>query len=384
MSDEALNSTAFNAIGAIYDAAVDPDRWGVALDAVAEAVGARACALLVRGTDDLPYDINALSSAYRDFVARPEGQHYLSELRAFEAPDWDAFARQPVGQTFPDEAVGITRACLDTRPDCIALERHVGLRRRLGVRLNDTPVWFDGMTLGFRPGLEALPITALEPLVPHLARAIEMGRTFAALRARYRAVLGVLDRVSAGLAIALPDGQVIVCNTEAERILATRDGVTLDRARRLHAASYADSLVIRRGIAAAAATAGGEGCDTETRINLKRRDHPSPLLLDITPLHDSAHELDMHLKGALITLIDPDRTRRLNVERFAQLHGFSAAERDVCRLLLDGHGVDEIAERRGTAQSTAKNQITRLLTKAGARTRFELVRKIIRTLPPLV
>ena len=383
-SGEQSSGAVFGAIGLIYDAAIDPARWDAALDAVAELMDARACALLVRGGDDLPYDLTALSQAYRTFVATSEGEHYLRELRPFEAPDWEAFARQSVGEPFADVAVGITRDCLDTRPDCIALERHLGVRRRIGVRLNDTLVWFDGLTMGFRPGLDNLPVAELAPLVPHLARAVELGRTFSHLRARYHAVLTVLDRVSAGLAIALPDGQIIMCNTEAERILATRDGIALDRGRRLYAASSDDSLAIGRGIAVAAATARGEGRDTETCIHLKRRGHASPLLLDITPLRDSGHELDMHLKGALITLIDPDRTRRLNVDRFARLHAFTAAEHDVCRMLVHGQSVAEIAEQRGTAQVTAKNQIARLLTKAGARTRFDLIRKIVRTLPQLV
>lgn len=383
MSNVAPKAKMFGAIGSIYDAAIDPVRWETALDAVSSAVGASACALLVRGSDDLPYEVNALSRKYRNFIKTPGGQHYLSELRPFEAPDWEAFARQPVGQPFPDVAVGITSDCLDNRPDCIALEHHLGVRRRLGVRLNDTPMWFDGMTMGFSPGQNDLPIAALMPLVPHLARAVELGRTFSYLQARYKAVLTVLDRISAGLAIALADGQVIVCNTEAERILATRDGIAIDREKRLYTGSSEDSLAIRRGIALAAATACGEGSKTETRMHLQRRDHASSLLLDITPLHDSGHELGMHLKGALITLIDPDRTQQLDIDRFAHLHAFSQAELEVCRLLVQGNNVAEIAELRGTAQVTAKNQITRLLVKAGAGSRFELIRKIVCVLPPL-
>jgi len=128
MSFQASRATAYGAIGLIYDAAVDPARWDVALDAVSETVGARACALLVRGRDEVPYDVSALSAAYRDYVETPEAKYNLNELRPYEAPDWEAFARQPVGQPFMDEAVGITRHCLDTRPDCVALERYLGVR----------------------------------------------------------------------------------------------------------------------------------------------------------------------------------------------------------------------------------------------------------------
>lgn len=371
----------FGAVGLIYDTTVDTERWGAALDEICATVGGSACALLVRSTSDLPYEVNALSRAYRDFIQTPEGLHYLGELRAYEASDWEAFARQPVGHPFPDAAVGITTECLNHRPDCVALERHLGVRRRLGVRLNDTPVWFDGLTMSFPAKRDDVPITSLIPLVPHLARAVELGRTFSHLQERYKAVLTVLDRISAGLAIALSDGQIIVANAEAERLLSLRDGISLDRGKRLFAASESNTLLIQEGIALAAQTARGEGDRTETRLQLTRRDRNQPLLLDITPLRDSGRELDLFLQGALITLIDPDRPRQLEVVSFAELHGLTAAEQEVCKLLVIGHSVREIAEIRRTAQITAKNQITRILGKVGAGSRFDLIRRIVRTTP---
>ena len=371
----------FGAVSLIYDTTVDTSRWGAALDEICATVGGSACALLVRSTSDLPYEVNALSRAYRDYIQTPDGLHYLRELRAYEASDWEAFARQPVGSPFLDAAVGITNECLDRRPDCIALEQHLGVRRRLGVRLNDTPVWFDGLTMSFPAEREDVPISSIIPFVPHLARAVELGRTFSHLQERYKAVLTVLDRVSAGLAIALADGQIIVANAEAERLLSSRDGISLDRGKRLLAASQSDTMLIQKGIALAAETARGEGSRTETRLQLTRRDHTHPLLVDITPLSDSGRELDLFLQGALVTLIDPDRPRKLEVVSFANLHGFTAAEQEVCKLLVEGNSVKEIAEIRNTTHVTAKNQINRILGKVGAGSRFDLIRRIVRTLP---
>ena len=36
-----------------------------------------------------------------------------------------------------------------------------------------------------------------------------------------------MDRIQAGIAIALPDGQIIVKNGEAERILGLKDGINI-------------------------------------------------------------------------------------------------------------------------------------------------------------
>lgn len=369
------------AIGLIYDTTIDSSRWGAALDEICTTLGAKACALLVQSRTDVPYDVNALSRAYRDYVQTPEGAYYLSKLRIYEKTDWEAFARQPVGRPFTDLAVGITQQILDSRPDCVALEKHLGVRRRLGIRLNDTPVWFDGLTVGFCPNTVEVPLKFIAPIVPHLARAIELGRTFAHLQAQYHAVLTALDRINAGLAIALSDGQIIVANEETHRILSLQDGIFLGRNNRLRASSQSDTSLVLRSIASAAQTARGEGKQTESRLQLKRRDHNSPLLIDITPLRDSGRELDMYLEGALITLIDPDFPRLLEVGRFAELHSFSPAERDVCTLLIEGRSLVEIAELRGTTQTTVKNQVNRFLAKAGAASRFDLIRKIARTVP---
>jgi hypothetical protein len=62
-------------------------------------------------------------------------------------------------------------------------------------------------------------------LLPHITKAVEIGRTFSQLKSRYSAVLTALDRVKVGLAIALPSGDVIVENEEAQRILSLKGGL---------------------------------------------------------------------------------------------------------------------------------------------------------------
>jgi DNA-binding CsgD family transcriptional regulator len=50
----------------------------------------------------------------------------------------------------------------------------------------------------------------------------------------------------------------------------------------------------------------------------------------------------------------------------------SAAEREVCQLLLSGASNAEIAERRGTKVRTIANQVASILRKLGAASRSEL------------
>jgi len=371
-------------IETIYEAAIDPLRWHGVLDRIVERVGARGSALLVRAETDHPYEITALSKAYRDFVTRPEGRDYVANLRAHEAPDWAAFAKQPINQPFPDIDVGISREVLDTRPDCLVLERSVGIRRRIGLRLNDNPVWFEGMTIGFDPALAELPEAAFDDLgrhAVHLARAAELSRTFMQLRARYNAALTVLDRVGTGMGVGLPDGRIIVRNRELMRIADQEDGLSLTRDHRIAARDPELTRPIDAAIARASATASGESEAARQTIAVPRRSGAPAFILDIAPLNDAACEIERGLNGALISIIDPENAPLFDTERFARAYELTGAEKEVARLIPRGHTVEEIAQRRGTAPATVKNQLAAMLAKTGARNRLALIHKMASLTP---
>lgn len=371
-------------IETIYEAAVDPLRWQVVLDQIVESAGAQGSALLVRAETGSPYEITALSRAYREFVSRPEGLDYVANLRGHEAPDWAAFARQPINHPFPDTDVGISREVLDTRPDCIVLRESVGIDRRIGLRLNDNPVWFEGMTIGFDPAVTELPEAAFDALgrhAVHLARAAELSRTFMQLRARYNAALTVLDRVGTGMGVGLPDGRIIVCNRELTRITGSDDGLSLTRDGRIACRDPDLALRINAAIARACATASGESEAARQTIAVPRLSGAPAFILDIAPLNDADCEIDRGLNGALISVIDPHNAPLFDAERFARAYALTGAEKEIARLVPRGHTVEEIAERRGTAPATVKNQLAAMLAKTGARNRLALVHKMASLTP---
>lgn len=56
----------------------------------------------------------------------------------------------------------------------------------------------------------------------------------------------------------------------------------------------------------------------------------------------------------------------------ACLDVLTEAEREVCRLMLGGHGNAEIAQTRGTSPNTVKNQVAAIFQKLGVGSRAEL------------
>src|SRR5690606_18190029 len=117
-------------------------------------------------------------------------QHYLEQPRASRGCRM-GHHRPSAGTAADLDSEMVAPEILDQREDCVFLREHAGIRRRVGVRLNENPAWFGAMTFQFDERPRAIPEASLDliqPVLPHLAKAVEMGRAFAQLRARYAAV----------------------------------------------------------------------------------------------------------------------------------------------------------------------------------------------------
>lgn len=382
----ALERLGYAALGSIYDAAMDSSLWVNALDAAVAAGDAQGVALLIVENDDnQPFNIRAVGGVYKSMVPAGQVDYYVKHLAHFEAPDWEVVARQRPGHPLLDSEISDI-GYLDARPDYCYLRETVGISRRVGFRMNDNPAWFDAITFSFDTSIPVIPqhsIRRLGALIPHLAKAAEIGRAFSQLRARYAAVLAVLDKVHVGLAIATASGEIIVRNTEAERILSLQDGIGLGRDGRLLCDDAGRTAMLRDYVSQAARTASGEADRPESLIAAPRPSGKDPLLIEVAPLSDSAGEVDTNLVGALVTIIDPANAPPLDIDRFARLYKLTQAESAVCRHMVAGLTAAAIAERRSTSPETVKSQMKAVLTKTGTARRSQLIRLVVRTLPPI-
>lgn len=379
-----LDRHGFAALGPIYDAAMDESRWREALDAVSRASDAIGAAMMVVEKEDNPYSGRALGGAYGN-AAPGVMDYYLEHLAHLEAREWEALAAARVRDILIDSDVG-DPALLDQRADYVYLREKVGVGRRLGVRLNENPAWYDAMTVVFASrdtSVAARSRPRLAPLLPHLAKAVEMGRAFSRLRERHAAVLAVLDKVHVGLAIAGASGELIVWNTEADRILRLGDGMALAHDRHIVLRDPDQTAMLHASIHAAAGTARGEANRPESLIAIPRPSGVHAFLLEVAPVSDSAGEIASNLSAAVITLIDPQHTPDLDIRRFGQLFELTTAETEVCGLMVAGLTGPAIAERRSTSLETVKSQMAAVLAKTGVARRSELIRLVVRTLPPI-
>lgn len=380
-------SDAQRAIISIYDTATVEAHWDIALDECVGVVGARSASLSVVESDpDVRVRHDKFSAVLRGLGAGGIVR-YGQNFARYEHDGWEHVLGLPKQTLVTDKEVWTqSDAEIVRRADFAFLLEHAGILRRVVARLNDNRAWSDNIAFQFDHQLTTIPaqsMSAARSLLPHMAKAVELGRSFSILRSRYAAVLTALDFVEVGLCITLPSGTVIVANAEAERILGERDGITRIRNDRLTARDGETDEALRRAIAEASATASGAGDRVEFSFSVRRSGGRHPCLVEVSPLRDAAAELERGLSGAIVTLIDPDNPAPLRIERLAALYGLTKAETSVAKLLLSGWTNGHIAEERGVSIDTVKTQIAGIMHKTETRRRSELIRLVLRVSPPI-
>lgn len=326
-----------------------------------------------------------MSKFYRD-----QGQDFIDqyhrEYAHMEAAAWQEIARQKVGELYYDDAAGMTASQLDALPHYVHTLQRLNIRRRVGFRLTDNAGWSDGIALAYDASVQTVPAyvqPAVHSLVPHLGQAVDLGRTFLLLRQRYKAVISVLDRLHVGIAIVLPNGEVIITNNEASRMLDQRDTIRLRHDRKIDLIDPDLTAKVYEMLRRSARMANGMDDVLTAPMRIEKKDGQKPLLLSMTPLRDVTAEIESDLTGVILLMIDMETPPDLDVQSFARLYGLTKAETDVCALMIEGWSTTIIAEKRSTSPHTVHNQVRAVLSKTRCQSRAQLLRLVIQTLPPI-
>jgi DNA-binding CsgD family transcriptional regulator len=372
----------FSVLPDIYDAAMQGDRWQKALDGLSEVLGARGTILMAYDLVETPFQMNSWSSLYtveelREYSAR--FSHYEAEIAAYTR-------HIPPRQLGRDIDIWPEIEHDASRDDLIYLRDRFGIYHRSGAKLNVHGAWKDFITVQVGREWKDVPPSferTLDLAIPHLAKAVEIGRTFSLLYARYRAVLAALDNIGVGMCIATGNGWIAVSNEEARRIFSAGNGLSVAKDGRLMARDEDITRQIRQGIELVALTASGAGNIDEITISCPRLSGGTPFLIEICPLRDSGSDLEAHFAGSLICIIDPDQASEISTIGMAKIYGLSFAETAVCDALIRGRTGAEIAEMRNVSTETVRSQVRAIYTKANVSSRIELIRLALLVNPPI-
>lgn len=381
-SKKAMPLRVLKALPAIYDAALRPDLWQHALDELTDLYQARGTIIIAYDLGDRPFALQAWSSLYSGDALKAYGDQFTH----YEEVISDYLRDRPPRHMGKDLEVWPDLENDPDRPDLKYLRQHFGILARAGAQLHTHTAWKDYITVQHGKRWQHVPAEfwqMLEFSVPHLSKALEIGRTFNVLRQRYHAVLAALDKVGVGMCVATDRGWIAVSNDEAQRIFSSNDGLSLSREGHLVSTSHDVTAELKAAIDATAQTANGEGVKEEISITCSRLSGGTPFLIVVSPLRDSDAELEPKFSGSLVYIIDPDESAEFSIDGLARIYSLSRAEEEVCQALIHGSTAKDIADLRGVSPETVRSQVRSIYAKAGVSSRTELIRLALLVNPPI-
>jgi DNA-binding CsgD family transcriptional regulator len=358
-------------LGAIYEAALEPQAWQRLVPTLAQAVGAQSCSMHWRtpdfvGISPVIVTQNIYLQALQAYVGyygkidpwaigwlrcNQPALHYGSELAAPRVVAESEYYRDPA--------------------------RHIGTFYLLGAAIRPLDAAGPTLSVAFHRAEDASDFSTLElrnlnRLLPHLQRATSIGWRLASVAQQATAAHYVLDRLSLGLVIVDFGARVLFANRAGERVL--RDGGALSmRAGRVFAREPDREAELQEQIRRAIAIAAGGRADAGDVVRLQRRDRPA-LSLFIAPLCGPSQASLAAGAAALLVVHDPETQRPPAISALAKLLQLSRAEARLLAALLEGERIADYAERAGISADTARTQLKQLFAKTDTNHQSELTR----------
>ena len=363
-------------ISEIYEAALRPDHWAVALERISISVHPEGRGSLQLFDSSLAHGAILAATGYEE----PFVRSYLSHFDRLNP--WLRHADTlPLGTPLVSEQVFRRDALLKSefyadwlRPQGL-MRCHGILVARDATRNMVVSVMHPDDDGSRDPGRHAV----LGQLVPHLLRAAQIHRQVSAATSRAGTMQSALDALSVAAMIVDGTGRLQHANNAAELLLRRREGLSVVDGRLT--ATTTDSanqlLALIKAVTAAVLGSGGAG----DAVRIPRADKPPlTVLVAPAPTPSSGRGL-MGVRNAVIFVSLPEDRSLPRLSVLARTYGLTGAEARLLGELLEGSRLEEVAERFSVSINTVRTQLRALLNKTGCSRQAELVREVLLSFP---
>jgi DNA-binding CsgD family transcriptional regulator len=359
-------------IDRIYHAVVAPETWRGIVRDICRAFDAHSGALVLTDNDTV---LSAISVAHGVFEDSAVVQAYFSYFKVIDGAV-PLFAGTPTGKIVSTGAVWSSRELArDEFYNDFFLK--LGLVDSIGGNLvrDDRGTAMFTMQRAPIPGNFAPDdCLAVERLVPHLKRALQLHRVLAPSRRAAAAFVDVLEHVSYGVFTIDQTGRVWHRNRTAREIVDRCDGLMLSRDGQLTAVDRTAAGQIARLVGAVLVADRAHPGGT---IKVPRAEGKPSYGLSVVPMPVatvSMFGVAAPERGALVLISDPDRARPDDIETAMAPYKLTMAEKRLVGALVAGRSLREHCEERGISINTGKFHLKSLFSKTGARSQADLVR----------
>jgi DNA-binding CsgD family transcriptional regulator len=365
-------------IGDIYDAALDPSRWTAVLRQARDVVGGSAAVVFSKDARtkrlQIYHHCGGMDPHYRQLyfdqyekldpttgvqvmsgIGEPIGTVDIMALEDFQKTRFYQEWRRPQG------VVDFVAAALDKTATCAVLFG-VFRQHQHGFVDNDTR-W------------------RMRQIVPHIRRAILIGKVIEHKTAEAATFADALDGLSAGMFVVDAEGRIVHSNASGQALL--EDGAALDGAHgRIRPTDAAAARALKDIVAASGddAAMGIKG----VAVPLTGRDGER-YAAHVLPLTAGARRLTYASYAAVAAVF----VRKAAIEAplapeiIANHYQLTPTELRVLLTIVDIGGVRETSEALGIGESTVKTHLHRVFGKTGASRQADLVKLVASFSSPL-
>jgi DNA-binding CsgD family transcriptional regulator len=357
-------------LGAVYDAALDPQMWAQCLTELSATFGSSQSMILA--IDRRASRSETLVTTGLDLGVVAGWKNCKEHVdvwyqRVFEVPEHSSYLSTELVSQRELRRSGFHADIL----------RVLDIEFSLGglVANNDADQCYVGVYRSARDGVFSDEQRALySRLLPHFHRALLINRRLTSGRPTDSTVRQALDRCPYGVVVLERSGHAVLLNLQAEAILRLCDGLTL-RHGRLKLADWSAQLSCDRLVHEATS---GPRIDGEVTSNVMRAARPSGRRAYQLAIYSLSRNVDLDLpfgSGAcLIFVFDPAAPRSLTLDGLVSLYGLTRAEARLCAVLFESEGLREAIAALRIKRNTAKTQMRSIFAKVGVSSQVQLMR----------
>jgi DNA-binding CsgD family transcriptional regulator len=361
----------------IYDAALDSSRWTAALEKTAEFIDAFAVSIVTQDRVEEPVRYEHHFGV--DFLYQ---QIYEAKYSRSDPRNVLSFFSKP-GEVFSTFSILPPRDMRETQFYQEYIQPQ-GITDNLRCVIQRSPVtYFGAFRRGHNGHAAERAFRRIRLLVPHLKRAVQIGKTVSHGRAQAAALTDVLDEICAGIFLLDAQRRIVHANKSGHALLARRvllcttggrlsaTGPETQRAldASIPVAGKADPLTENHGATVPLHTSDGE----------RYVGHLLPLTSGERRSTGAACEA---VAALFVHRAEPKVS--IPCELVAARYNLTPMEATVLFAIVDVGGVPEVARALGIAPTTVKTHLLRVFAKTNTRRQADLVKLVFELANQLV
>jgi len=215
-------------------------------------------------------------------------------------------------------------------------------------------------------------IARLEALMPHLARALQLRRSFLELEGAAGAMSEMCDRLAAGVVALDEYGRSLFVNAAARKIANSCDGLSIDRCGRLFALNRATSNKLTE-LENDVRSGGAGGV-----VRAARAAGKPPYGIMVAPffLDHGVDTARSRPRGVMFIIHDPLLKTRSDAQTISALFGLPKGTAQLVAAIAANEDLQAYADRTGISLNTVRYHLKAAYGRTGVRRQSELVRMV--------